>query len=89
LTQQGGTEGIISENPSPYVLIKRFDNYAAVYELRAYTNKANITNTVSDSKKIYDSFQKHGIDLTVPQAQMNFDIENEGLDEKYGKERLR
>ncbi len=34
------TEGIISENPSPYVLIKRFDNYAAVYELRAYTNKS-------------------------------------------------
>ncbi|HZA64847.1 MAG TPA: hypothetical protein VE573_18360 [Nitrososphaeraceae archaeon] len=32
---------------------------------------------------------KHGIDLTVPQEQTNFDIENEGLDEKYGKERLR
>jgi small-conductance mechanosensitive channel len=35
------TEGIISENPAPYVQIKRFDNYAAIYEVRAYTNKAN------------------------------------------------
>src|SRR5215204_5301650 len=80
------TEGIISENPSPYVLIKRFDNYAAVYELRA-NEYLRIQSAIR--KKIYDSFQKHGIDLTVPQAQMNFDIENEGLDEKYGKERLR
>lgn len=35
------TEGIIRENPSPLVLIKKFDYYAAVYDLRAYTNKAN------------------------------------------------
>ena len=85
------TEGIISENPAPYVLIKRFDNYAAVYELRAYTNSANEYLRIQSEirKNVYDSFQKHGIDLTVPQAQMNFDIENEGLDEKYGKERLR
>jgi hypothetical protein len=32
-------------------------------------------------------FQKHGIDLTVPQAQMNLDIDNKELEEKYGKER--
>ena len=86
------TEGIISENPAPYVLIKRFDNYAAVYELRAYTNRANEFLRIQSEirKNVYDSFQKYGIDLTVPQAQMNFDdIGNEGLDEKYGKERLR
>ena len=85
------TEGIIPENPAPYVLIKRFDNYAVVYELRAYTNRANEYLRIQSEirKNIYDSFQKHGIDLTVPQAQTNFDIENEGLDEKYGKERLR
>ncbi len=35
------TEGIIQDSPSPFVLLKRFDNYAAVYELRAYTNNAN------------------------------------------------
>jgi hypothetical protein len=33
-------------------------------------------------------FQKHGIDLTVPQAQMNLDIDNKELEEKYGKERF-
>ena len=65
--------------------------YAAVYELRAYTNRANEFLRIQSEirKNIYDSFQKYGIDLTVPQAQMNFDIENEGLDEKYGKDHLR
>src|SRR5918996_807839 len=72
------TEGIISENPAPFVLIKRFDNYAAVYELRAYTNRANEYLQIQSRirKNIYDLFQKHGIDLTVPQAQMNLGIES-------------
>ena len=35
-----------------------------------------------------DLFQKHGIDLTVPQAQMNLDIDNKVLEEKHGKERF-
>jgi small-conductance mechanosensitive channel len=37
------TDGIITDNDnlSPLVLLKRFENYAAVYELRAYTNKPN------------------------------------------------
>lgn len=39
-------------------------------------------------KNIYDSFQKHGLDLTIPQAQMNLDTENKGSEEKYRKERL-
>jgi small-conductance mechanosensitive channel len=83
------TEGIISDNP-PYVQIKRFDNYAAVYELRAYTNRANEYLQIQSEirKNIYDLFQKHGIDLTVPQAQMNLDIDNKELEEKYGKERF-
>lgn len=84
------TEGIISDNPPPYVQIKRFDNYAAVYELRAYTNRANEYLQIQSEirKNIYDLFQKHGIDLTVPQAQMNLDIDNKELEEKYGKERF-
>ncbi len=51
------TEGIISENPAPYVLIKRFDNYAAVYELRAYTNRANEYLRIQSEirKNVYDS----------------------------------
>ena len=85
------TEGIISENPAPYVQIKRFDNYAAIYEVRAYTNKANEYLRIQSEirKNIYDSFQKHGLDLTIPQAQMNLNRENKGLEEKYGKERFR
>ena len=85
------TEGIIPENPAPYVQIKRFDNYAATYEVRAYTNKANEYLRIQSEirKNIYDSFQKHGLDLTIPQAQMNLNRENKGLEEKYGKERFR
>jgi small-conductance mechanosensitive channel len=85
------TEGIISENPAPYVQIKRFDNYAAIYEVRVYTNKANEYLRIQSEirKNVYDSFQKHGLDLTIPQAQMNLDAENKGLEEKYGKERFR
>jgi small conductance mechanosensitive channel len=29
------TDGIITDNPTPFVLLKRFGNYAAVYELRS------------------------------------------------------
>ena len=69
------TEGIIQDNPSPFVLLKRFDNYAAVYELRAYTNRANEYLKIQSEirKNIYDMFQKNGLDLTVPQAQTNMD----------------
>jgi small-conductance mechanosensitive channel len=85
------TEGIISENPAPFVLIKRFDNYAAVYELRAYTNRANEYLQIQSRirKNIYDLFQKHGIDLTVPQAQMNLGIESTALEDKYRKGRFK
>lgn len=69
------TEGITPENPAPYVLIQRFDYYAAVYELRAYTNRAN--KYLRITKNAYDLFQAHGLDLTVPQAQMNVDTERE------------
>jgi small-conductance mechanosensitive channel len=65
-------EEIIRE-PRPVVLLNRFDTYAAVYELRAYTNKPNeFLKIQSDLRKnVYDIFQMHGIDLTVPQAQAN------------------
>jgi small-conductance mechanosensitive channel len=33
-------EGLIAD-PEPIVLLKRFDSYGAVYELRAYTNTPN------------------------------------------------
>lgn len=64
------TKEIIKE-PQPIVLIKRFDSYAAVYELRAYTNKPNKFLKIQSElrKNVYDIFQMQGIDLTVPQAQ--------------------
>jgi small-conductance mechanosensitive channel len=69
------TEGIIQDSPSPFVLLKRFDNYAAVYELRAYTNRANEYLKIQSEirKNIYDLLQKNGLDLTVLQAQTNMD----------------
>ena len=65
----------IIQNPQPIVLLKRFDSYAAVYELRAHTNKPNeFLKIQSDLRKnVYDLFQMHGMDLTVPQAQANVD----------------
>ncbi len=72
------TVGIIHDNPKPYVILKRFDNFAAVFELRAYTKRSNeflrIQSDIRES--VFDSFQKSGLDLTVPQAQINFDVTN-------------
>lgn len=68
------TKEIIQE-PQPVVLLKRLDSYAAVYELRAYTNKPNEFLKIQSElrKNAYDIFQMQGIDLTVPQAQANID----------------
>ena len=53
------TEGIIQDSPSPFVLLKRFDNYAAVYEPRAYTNRANeYLKIQSEIRKIYRFISK-------------------------------
>lgn len=63
----------IIRDPAPMVLLKRLDSYAAVYELRAYTNKPNDFLKIQSElrKNVYDIFQAHGMDLTVPQAQAN------------------
>ena len=65
------TNGIVTDNPAPFVLLKKFENYGAVYELRAYTNKPNEYIKIQSGvrKTICDLFQRHGLDLTVPQAQ--------------------
>jgi len=59
----------------PYVLLVRFGDYGAIYDLRAYTNKPREFLKIASEirKRIYDSFQEHGIDLTVPQAQIGYD----------------
>ena len=60
------TKEIIKE-PEPIVLLKRLESYAAVYELRAYTNKPNEFFKIQSElrKNVYDIFQADRIDLTV------------------------
>ncbi|HYF99766.1 MAG TPA: mechanosensitive ion channel domain-containing protein [Candidatus Saccharimonadales bacterium] len=55
----------------PFVLLVKFGDYGAVYDLRAFTNKPRefLKITSELRKRIYDSFQKNGLDLTIPQAQ--------------------
>jgi small-conductance mechanosensitive channel len=59
----------------PYVLLVKFGDYGATYDLRAYTNKPREFLKIASEmrKKIYDSFQERGIDLAVPQAQIGYD----------------
>ena len=79
------TEGILSSSSSaislttePYVILKTFDDYGVKYELRAYTKRPNEYQKLQSEirKNIYDMFQKHGLDLTVPQAQIDI-VEND------------
>ncbi len=57
----------------PFVLLVKFGDYGAVYDLRAFTNKPRefLKITSEIRKSVYDSFQRNGIDLTVPQAQVS------------------
>ncbi len=61
------TEGIIDE-PKSNVIMNRFDNYAAAYQLRAYTNKPDEYVIIQSElrKNIYKIFQKNRLDLTTP-----------------------
>jgi small-conductance mechanosensitive channel len=57
----------------PFVLLVSFGDYGAIYDLRAFTNKPREFLKIASEirKRIYDSFQKNGLDLTVPQAQIS------------------
>ncbi|MDQ3836721.1 MAG: mechanosensitive ion channel family protein [Thermoproteota archaeon] len=85
------TNEIISD-PTPLVLLKRFDSYAAVYELRAYTNKPNEFLKIQSEirKNVYELFQMNGLDLTVPQAQSNIDTAPQKREDfDFDKERIK
>ncbi|WP_148681286.1 hypothetical protein [Candidatus Nitrososphaera gargensis] len=58
-------------------MLKRFDQYAAVYELRAFTNRPNEHLQLQSEirKNVYDAFKCRGLDITVPQAQLNKDAD--------------
>jgi small-conductance mechanosensitive channel len=64
------TSSLVKE---PYVILKSFNDYGATYELRANTNKPNEYQKLQSEmrKNIYDIFQYHGLDLTIPQAQID------------------
>jgi small-conductance mechanosensitive channel len=84
------TNGIVTDNPAPFVLLKKFENYAAVYELRAYTDKPNEYLKIQSEvrKKIYDLFQRNGLDLTVPQAQINIEDDKKAGDQGMRNTRI-
>lgn len=71
----------IIKDPRPYVVLKRFDANAAVYELNAFTNKTCDPSSIESEmrKAIYDSFQKHGVDLTIPTVQRKISDEDKGI----------
>jgi small-conductance mechanosensitive channel len=78
------TVDIIVDNPIPTVLLSEFYNYAAVYELRSYTNKPNeFLKIQSDLRKnIFDILKKDEINMTVPDAQQTIDMRKNSEDTK-------
>jgi small-conductance mechanosensitive channel len=62
------TSGIINDNPRPYVILKGFDDFAAVYELQAYTERVNDYFRIQSDirENIYELFVQKHIDLTTP-----------------------
>jgi small-conductance mechanosensitive channel len=68
------TNGITIDKEVPFVLISEFNNFSAVYEIRAFTNKPNeFLKIQSDLRKnIFDIFHDNEINMTVPEAQLNY-----------------
>jgi len=62
------TSGIINDNPRPYVILKGFDDFAAVYEVQAYTERVNDYFRIQSDirENIYELFVPKHIDLTTP-----------------------
>jgi len=62
------TSGIINDNPRPYVILKGFDDFAAVYEMQAYTERVNDYFRIQSDirENIYELFVQKHIDLTTP-----------------------
>lgn len=67
LEAANSTMGVIKE-PKPYVLLKELGDFAAIYELMVYTDRANLALQIkSDLRgKVYNLFKQSKIDLTTP-----------------------
>jgi small-conductance mechanosensitive channel len=82
LAAANNTYGLLKE-PKPYVLLKELGDFAAIYELMVYTDKANMSIQIKSELRInvYKLFKKAKIDLTTPRvvdAYRNNDSTNTG-----------
>jgi small-conductance mechanosensitive channel len=64
-------EGVV-QTPYPYLVLSELGDFAAIYELRAFTNRPNEFMRIQSEirKNIFDTFQSNGIDLTTPAVQI-------------------
>ncbi|WP_148687337.1 mechanosensitive ion channel family protein [Candidatus Nitrosocosmicus hydrocola] len=67
LAAANDTYGLLKE-PKPYVLLKELGDFAAIYELMVYTDKANMSIQIKSDLRIniYNFFKEAKIDLTTP-----------------------
>ncbi len=75
------THGVLSE-PKPYVLFKEMGDFAAIYELVAYTEKANLSVQIESDLRVnvYNLFKRSGIDLTTPRIIDNYRTSTDSTD---------
>ncbi|HSA98672.1 MAG TPA: mechanosensitive ion channel family protein [Candidatus Nitrosotenuis sp.] len=66
------TQGVL-DTPTSQVLLVRFDSFAAVYQLRCYTDKPNQYQKLQSDlrKNVYDAFKSSGLSLTTPNVLKN------------------
>ena len=67
LAAANNTYGLLKE-PKPYVLLKELGDFAAIYELMVYTDKANMSIQIKSDLRIniYNLFKEAKVDLTTP-----------------------
>lgn len=78
------TYGIL-DNPKPYVLLKELGDFAAIYELTAYTNKANLSIQIKSDlrENVYNIFKKAKIDLTTPRIVDSYRVRDSVVDDDH------
>jgi len=66
------TQGVLA-TPVSQVLLVRFDSFAAVYQLRCYTDRPNEYQKLQSNlrKNIYDTIKSNGLSLTTPNVLKN------------------
>ncbi|MDR4510725.1 MAG: mechanosensitive ion channel family protein [Nitrososphaeraceae archaeon] len=69
------TFGVLKE-PKPYVLFKELGDFAAIYDLIAYTDRANLSIQIKSDLRanVYNLFKESKIDLTTPRIVDSYKI---------------